>query len=224
VLARSCFFDKDFLNNLNRQVRLIITLQSNQSRLRKNQMNKTQIVATALALSLSLFSSNAQAAEAAVDLAPHIKQVIAEIHVGTTDWKKMIGRIDRLVAHIDEQVLDGTGDVEQLNTSRERLLRAKNNIQEQHLTSQQGGELVIHPIASAPCEICGQFHGAPEGGPAPLGVGGNASAGGFSGGGGGGGGIGGFGGIGMLGGIGAAIAIAASDGNNSTLVIASPSN
>lgn len=198
-------------------------------------MNKKHIVAAALALSLSLSSSNAQAAEASVDLGVHIQQVIAEIHAGDTDWNKMIGRIDRLVAHIDQQVLDGTGDYDELTVSRERLLRAKAKIQEQYLTGHNVGDSAIAPIASAPCEICGAIHGAPVGGPAPVGFdsgiagvgsisgGGGGGGGGFAGGGGGGIGGGGFGGLGVLGGIGAAIAFAIDDDNDSPGIIASPS-
>ncbi len=131
-------------------------------------MNKKHIVAAALALSLSLSSSNTQAAEASVDLGAYIQQVIAEIHVGDTDWNKMIGRIDRLVAHIDEQVLEGLGDPEELNVSRSRLLRAKANIQEQYVTAELVGEVEIDPISSAPCEICGQIHSAPVSDPDKL--------------------------------------------------------
>lgn len=204
-------------------------------------MNMKHIVA-ALALSLWVATSNTQAAEVSVDLGAHIQQVIAEIHVGNTDWNEMVGRIDRLVAHIDEQVLDGTGDYEELSVSRRRLVNARTKIAQQHLTAAQlGGEVATGPVPAAACEVCGIVHSAPVACPAPLSYGDPAVDGGFnnfdqtgvsggystggsvSGGGGGGGGGGGVGGLGALAGLAAVIATIGNDNNNSPGFPASPS-
>lgn len=203
-------------------------------------MNKIRIVAAALALSLTAVGTTTRAAEASPDLGSYIQQVFAEIHVGNTDWKKMVGRIDRLVAHIDEEVRQGTGDFDELNVSRRRLVNARAKIFQQHLTADQlDGEIEIGQLTSAPCEVCGAIHSAPVAGPQIGGEGaydsfgsvgggggysGGGGGGGYSGGGGGGGGGGGFGGIGILGGLAAAIAV--SSGNNNDIIgfIASPSS
>ena len=206
-------------------------------------MSKKYIVAAVLALSLS--GANVHAAEASVDLGVHIQQVIAEIHHGTADWQKMLGRIDRLVAHIDLQIEEGVGNYEELTASRQRLVEARQRIQQQHLTAAQIGEAGLGPAPAAPCEVCGATHSAPVASPPSLdgavvgggfesvgSTGGFSTGGGVSGGGGfstgggvaGGGGLGGFGRLGLLGGVAAAIATSIDDDDDTPGVIASPSN
>ena len=111
-------------------------------------MNKKHVVAAALALSLSLSmaTANTQAAEVSTDLGANTQQLIAEIQVGTADWNKMVVRIDELVAQIDEQILEGTGDFDELGGLRRRLMRARARIIEQYLPETaiaENGEALI---------------------------------------------------------------------------------
>lgn len=191
-------------------------------------MNMKHIVA-ALALSLSVATTHSQAAEVSSDLGANIQQVIAEIHVGSTDWNKTVIRIDQLIAEIDQQISDGVGDQEELANSRLRLVNAREKIFQQHLTVASypfEGELPIDPNDDQSGDgevLVGTHHGG--GGYGGSGSGSYSSRVGSrtGGSGGGGGGGGGLGGIGLLGGIAAAIATAIDD-DNGPGVIASPSN
>jgi hypothetical protein len=173
-------------------------------------------IAAALALSLSVATSNTQAAEVSADLGAHIQQVLAEIHVGDTDWSQMVERIDQLVAQIDQQILDGTGDHEELSTSRLRLVDARAKINQQHLTAAQlpfDGQVGIGGTQ----DLLGSTGGFSSGGSLSSGTSHSG------GGGGGGGGMGGGAGLGGLVGLAAVFATIGNDNNNSPGFLASPS-